>query len=360
MFDFAGRIRRASSCLAGQGIDHLLLSVGSDLPYLTGYQAMSTERLTMLVVPASGEPVLVVPELEAPRVEEGPFRLRAWSETEDPVAVVADLVGKVKQVAVGDQLWSVFLLALQEKLAGTRFLSATPLLRTLRMFKDPDELAALARAGAAADRVVERLASTRFTGQTERALARTVADLTVEEGHDQASFWIVASGPNGASPHHEPGGRVIEEGDLVVVDFGGKVDGYGSDCTRTFAVGTFTSEQNEVHAAVLAAQEAAVAAVRPGVAAEEIDRVARAVITEAGYGEHFIHRTGHGIGLDGHEHPYLVLGNAEPLQPGMCFSIEPGIYLPGRYGVRIEDIVTVTEQGVESLNKAEHSLMVVD
>jgi Xaa-Pro aminopeptidase len=250
-------------------------------------------------------------------------------------------------------------MGLQERLPTTRFVSATPITRPLRVRKDPAEIEDLRAAGAAADRVVARLREKPFSGRSEQEMARLVATMTVEEGHDQATFWIVASGPNGASPHHEAGYRVMEQGDLVVVDFGGKVRRYGSDCTRTFSIGSPSNEQVEVHAAVLVAQQAATAAVRPGVAAESIDNVARTVITEAGYGEYFIHRTGHGIGLDAHEHPYLVEGNSEPLDAGMCFSIEPGIYLPGKFGVRIEDIVTVTNDGVETLNQADRSLIVV-
>ena len=359
LFDYRARIAQAQAEMARSVVDVLLLSVGADLPYLTGYEATPMERLTMLVLPITGEATLLVPQLEAPRVEEGPYRIRVWQETEDPLRLVADLVGLVGTAAVNDQLWSVFLLGLQERLPTTRFVSATSITRPLRVRKDADEVDALRAAGGAADRVVARLREERFAGRSELEMARLVAAMTVEEGHDQATFWIVASGPNGASPHHDPGNRVMEQGDLVVVDFGGKVRRYGSDCTRTFSVGSPSNEQVEVHAAVLVAQEAATAAVRPGVAAESIDNVARTVITEAGYGEYFIHRTGHGIGLDGHEHPYLVEGNSEPLDPGMCFSIEPGIYLPGKFGVRIEDIVTVTNDGVEALNKADRSLIEV-
>jgi Xaa-Pro aminopeptidase len=300
-----------------------------------------------------------MPELEAPRVEDGPFRLRAWNEIHDPIEIVAGLAKGVNTAAIGDQTWSVFLLRLMEHLPTTTFISATSVTRPLRAIKDPTEVDALRRAAIGADRVVERLRNEKFSGRTERELSRHIAALTVEEGHDQATFWIVASGPNGASPHHEPTDRIMGPGDLVVVDFGGKVRRYGSDCTRTFSIGSPTNEQVEVHATVLAAQQAATAAVGPGVAAESIDNVARMVINEAGYGEYFIHRTGHGIGLDAHEHPYLVEGNSEPLDPGMCFSIEPGIYLPGKFGVRIEDIVTVTNDGVETLNQADRSLIVV-
>ena len=345
--------------MAARDIEVLLLSLGADLPYLTGYEATPMERLTMLVLPATGEATLVIPELEAPRVEAGPFRLEAWKETQDPVALIAGLIPVVKTAAVGDQTWSIFLLRLIEQFPITTFVSATPITRPLRIRKDADEVAALREAAAATDRVVARLADERFSGRTERQVSQRVSQMTIEEGHDLSSFWIVASGPNGASPHHEPGDRVMERGDLVVVDFGGKVRRYGSDCTRTFSIGPPTSEQAEVHEAVRQAQEAATASVKPGVTAESVDGVARRLITDSGYGDYFIHRTGHGIGLETHEHPYLVNGNSEVLEPGMCFSVEPGIYLPGRFGVRLEDIVTVTDDGVEPLNRANHALMIV-
>jgi Xaa-Pro aminopeptidase len=359
MFDYAERIVRVQAQMTHQGVDVLLLSLGADLPYLTGYEATPMERLTMLVLSVTGEATLVIPELEAPRVEDGPFRMEAWKETQDPVSLIAALIPGVRMAAIGDQTWSVFLLRLIEQFPTTNFVSATPITRPLRIRKDADEVAALREAAAATDRVVARLADERFSGRTERQLSQRVSQMTIEEGHDSSSFWIIASGPNGASPHHEPGDRVMQQGDLVVVDFGGKVRRYGSDCTRTFSIGPPTPEQAAVHEAVRQAQAAATASVRPGVAAEAVDEVARRLITGAGYGEFFIHRTGHGIGLETHEHPYLVNGNSEVLEPGMCFSVEPGIYLPDRFGVRLEDIVTVTEDGVEPLNLADHSLMVV-
>ncbi|HEX5671564.1 MAG TPA: Xaa-Pro peptidase family protein, partial [Acidimicrobiia bacterium] len=341
--DYPERIARAQAEMVASRVDVLLLSLGADLLYLTGYEATPTERLTMLVLPVIGEATLVIPELEAPRVAEGPFRLAAWKETQDPVAIIADLIPGVETAALGDQTWSVFLLRLMEQLSATRFVSATTITRPLRAIKEAAEIGALREAAHGVDRVVDRLRDAKFSGRTERDLARQVAAWTVEEGHDQAVFWIVASGANGASPHHEPTNRVIQQGDLVVVDFGGKVRRYGSDCTRTFSIGPPTSEQAEVHEAVRLAQAAAMASVRPGVTAESVDKAARSLITESGYGDYFIHRTGHGIGLETHEHPYLVNGNFELLEPGMCFSVEPGIYLPGRFGVRLEDIVTVTE-----------------
>ncbi len=358
-FDFASRIRSAQALMVEQQVEFMLLSIGADMPYFTGYLAMPLERLTMLVLGVESEPILVVPQLEAPRVEPGPFALRPWGETEDPLAIVAEMCRGAGAIAVGDQTWSVFLLGLQAQLPSAAFRSATPITRTLRAKKDSREVEFLRRAASGADRVSAHLAGLKFSGLTEQEISRLVTRMTLEEDHDQALFWIVASGPNSASPHHEPTERVIESGDLVVVDFGGKHRGYCSDTTRTFSVGEPNAQQIEVHGAVRAAQEAATAAVAAGVTAEEIDQVARRTITDAGYGEYFIHRTGHGIGLEGHEHPYLVEGNSEKLEPGMCFSIEPGIYLPDRFGVRIEDIVTVTDNGVESLNQADRALVTV-
>lgn len=357
-FDFAGRITRARRGAAEAGIDGLLLSVGPDLPYLTGYEAMPLERVTMLVVTAT-DAVLVLPELEAPRVPEGPFEVRPYREVEDPVALIGGLVAGSAALAIGDQTWATFLLQLQEAVTRTRFVSAGRVMADLRMRKDPDEIDLLRRAAHATDRVAARLAETKMSGMTEAQLSNQVGRWTVEEGHDIDTFRIVASGPNGASPHHEPTDRLIEHGDMVVIDFGGKLGGYCSDTTRTFSVGEPGDLQSEVHEIVRRAQSEATGAVRPGATAAEIDAAARSVITEAGYGDYFIHRTGHGIGLDVHEEPYVVETNTAPVEPGMTFSIEPGIYLPGRFGVRIEDIVVVTETGVESLNRSQRSLATV-
>lgn len=337
----------------------LLLSVGPDLPYLTGYEAMALERLTMLVL-TSERAVLVVPELEAPRVEPGPFEVRPWGETEDPISIVAALARKAGRLGLGDHTRAVFLLRLQETLEEAEFLSATPIMSPLRIRKEDGEIDLLRQAAHATDRVAMRLAEATMSGRTERDVARLVAGWTLEEGHDVDTFKIVASGRNGASPHHEPTDRVIEDGDVVVIDFGGRLGGYCSDMTRTYVVGEPTPEQEEVHDVVQVAQRAAVDAVHPGAIPAEIDHAARRVIEEAGYGEFFVHRTGHGIGLEGHEQPYIIETNTDPLESGMAFSIEPGIYLPGRFGVRIEDIVVVTDDGVEPLNRADHSLHVVD
>lgn len=361
--DHARRIAATRARMSEMGVDALLLSVGADLPYLTGYEAPASERLTMaVIVREGGEPVLLVPELEAPRVavEPGVCDVVPWGEQERPVELVARRLAGAGTVAVGDHTWARFLLALQEALPSARFVAASAVTGPLRVLKDGAEIELLAAAGAAADRVAVRLAGERFSGRSERQLAGVVSAALVEEGHDLAAFAIVASGPNGASPHHEPADRVIEPGDVVVVDFGGRLGGYHSDTTRTFTVGRPAAEVAAAHDAVVAAQQAGVEAARPGVPAEDVDAAARDVLVAAGYGAWFVHRTGHGIGLEVHEEPYLVADNTEPLTPGMAFSVEPGIYLPGRFGIRIEDIVVLTADGARRLNDSPRDLVVVD
>lgn len=343
------------------GIDALCLSVGSDLPYLTGYRAMPLERLTMFVAVGAGRPVLVVPELEAPRVDTAPdtFDVHPWSEGEDPIAIVDRILGRARRVAIGDETWTRFSLALQNVGEGRAWVPAGDLMARLRVIKSIDEIAALRVAARSVDGVVDAMATVGWSGRTERDLSREFTDRTISAGHESVDFAIIASGPNGASPHHEPGGRTIRHGDVVVADFGGHQDGYSSDTTRMFVVGEPPDGFDPVFDVVRNAQESAVAAVRPGVAASSIDATARGIIEDAGYGDRFIHRTGHGIGLDVHEHPYVIEGNDQVLEPGMAFSIEPGIYLPGRWGIRIEDIVVVTDTGVEPLNRSDHAYRLV-
>ena len=356
--DVSVRLQRARALLVDRDADALLLSVGADLPYLTGYEAMPLERLTMLVL-TPGAATLVVPRLEAPRVvvADDAFDVVAWDETQDPVAIVADLAAGSQRAFIGDTTWSRFLLGLQDAMPDVAFGPASRLMRELRIRKDPAEIEALRQAAAAADRVMARLDSERFSGRSERDVSRRIGEMLVEEGHDEVAFAIVASGPNGASPHHDAGSRIIETGDAVVVDFGGRLDGYYSDTTRTFAVGGLDERIVQAHAVLEAAQRTGVEAARAGVAAEAVDRATRAVIEEAGWGEYFVHRTGHGIGLDGHEDPYLVEGNDEILEAGMAFSVEPGIYVEGSFGLRIEDIVVIGSDGEpQRLNVSNHGL----
>ncbi len=357
-FDYSARVGRLQEQMKDQSVDVVLLSTGSDLPYFTGYEAVPLERLTMLVVPADGDCALFVPELEAPRVEPGPFELIPWAETDDPIRLVVRAAGATRRAAVGDHTWSTFLIGLQAEMTDTTWSLASQLTGPLRMRKEDAEIEHLRRAATATDRVVARVPrEIRFEGRTEREIARDLSDMTIAEGHDSAWAPIVASGPHGASPHHEPSDRVVQGGDLVVCDFGGRVGGYHSDTTRTFVVGEPSPRQVEVHALVAAANEAARSIVAPGVVCQDIDRAARQVIEDGGFGEYFIHRTGHGIGLEVHEHPYVVEGNDLELEVGMTFSIEPGIYLPQEFGVRIEDIVACGPSGVDDLNRSERRLV---
>ena len=361
----ADRMAAVRERMRARGIDILLLSLGADLPWLTGYSAMPLERLTMLVLPAESPATLVVPDLEAPRVEPRPdlFTLRPWSETENPVTVVTGLVGRSRRhLAISDRTWATFLLALQVELPRSTWTTASRITSPLRAVKDDDEVAALRRAAAAADRVAADLVSGQIPliGRTEADVSRELGDRLVEEGHQSVNFAIVGSGPNSASPHHEAGTRVIGAGEAVVCDFGGTLDGYCSDITRTVFTGSPPDEFRDLYAVLMTAQAAAVDAARVGTPCEEVDGVARDLITDGGYGPQFIHRTGHGIGLEEHEDPYLVGGNADPLAAGHAFSVEPGIYVAGRWGARIEDIVVATEAGPEALNRADHALAVVE
>jgi Xaa-Pro aminopeptidase len=363
---FAPRLRRARTATAAAGLDALLITPGPDLRYLTGYVAKPLERLTCLVLPAAADPVLVVPFLERPAAEAAGvaalgLEIADWQETDDPIALVGKILGAgVRNYGVDDHMWAEKVLRLRAGIPGVEQELAGGVLRDLRIRKAEDEITALREAGAAIDRVHSRIAEWLRPGRTEREVGRDIADAIVAEGHVRADFVIVGSGPNGASPHHDVSDRVIEPGDVVVVDIGGTTEaGYCSDSTRTYAVGEPDPEFRRYYEVLLAAQIAACEAVRPGIAAQDVDRVARGVIEQAGYGEYFVHRTGHGIGLEGHEHPYIVEGNLEPLEPGMAFSIEPGIYLPSRHGARIEDIVVCTASGGERLNLTPRELVVL-
>lgn len=362
--DFAERLRRAALSARVAGLDGILVTPGPDLLYLTGYAPVAiTERITMLVVPVDAEPAMIVPRLERPDAEEAAgapiVRITDWADGSDPYEACATLLTAAGRYAVSDSAWAMHLLGLQGRLPSSSYVSMTKALPMLRAIKDDDEVARLAAAGAAADQAYEEIVKVRFAGRSETDFAADLADLLRRFGHSQVDFTVVGSGPNGANPHHEIGPRIIEDGDMVVLDFGGLKHGYGSDTTRTVHVGEPTIEEREVHDIVRRAQQEGFEAVRPGVECQEIDRASRAVIAEAGFGDYFIHRVGHGIGLTTHEPPYMVEGETQILHPGMCFSIEPGIYLPGRFGVRIEDIVTVVPEGGRRLNQTSHEMRIV-
>ena len=358
----AERLRRAAEGAEAAGLAAVLVTPSADLIYLLGYDPPPLERLTCLVIRPRRNPVLLVPALERPLAEtHGSSSLAeivSWREDEDPYALVASLVGEGGRIACSDRMWASHLLAIQRTLPEPDVASASTVIGPLRARKDEDELHLLKRAARAADESFHRIIEDRLEGLTEKQVAERLGDLLLRLGHDEVGFTIVGSGPNGASPHHDPGDRGVRAGDGIVLDFGGSLAGYRSDLSRTVAVAEVASELEEAHEVVREAQERAFRAVRPGLLASEVDRAAREVIEQAGYGERFIHRTGHGIGLEEHESPYLVAGNEDPLLPGMCFSIEPGIYLEGRFGVRIEDIVTVTESGAVRLNHAPRELRV--
>jgi Xaa-Pro aminopeptidase len=377
---YAERIATAARLTAAAGLDAILIGVGADLRYLTGYAAMPLERLTMLAVPARGSAVLVVPRLEVssarscPVVAGGHLEVVTTDETADAVAILVGLLGRqlgveagqVRRVAINDRLWATFLLRLQAARPGATFELASTITRQLRMAKDKDEVALLRLAAEAADRVIAQVSHGPLIGRTEAEVSREIRERLVTEGHELAEFAIVGSGPNSASPHHEASERRIQAGEPVVLDIGGTLDGYTSDTTRTIWVGGGDPatgpdpEFKRLYGVLRAAQAAASAAVRPGIACQELDATARSIITSAGYGPQFFHRLGHGIGLEAHEDPYLVEGNPEPLRPGYAFSVEPGIYFEGRYGARLEDIVVCGPSGPLVLNRSPRDLQVVD
>jgi Xaa-Pro aminopeptidase len=385
---YAERIAHAQSLLPSQDASALLIGVGADLQWLTGYAAHALERLTMLVIPANGRASLVVPRLERSAADSCTAAdaklvdLLTWEETEDPFALVGRLLsdsksrpeiqigalggawGRLGGLMVSDRLWATFLLRLQAQVPDAAFGLASTVLSDLRAIKDAEEVDLLRAAALAADKAIEDVSRGRLVGRTEADIAHDVKDALVRGGHDDASFWIVASGPNSASPHHEPGDRIVNAGEVLLLDIGGTIEGYCSDITRTFWVTGEsgegpTDEFRNLYGVLQRAQQAQLEAIRPGLRACDLDAVGRDEIAAAGCGENFIHRTGHGIGLDGHEDPYIVSSNERPLEARNAFSIEPGIYLEGKYGARIEDIAVCTSDGGDVLNRASRDLVVV-
>ena len=365
---FKDRLQRAQNLMSDNNIDGMLLSVGADLPYFTGYEAMPLERLTMLVIRADEQAVLVIPELEAPRVTAMPelFKIHPWKETEDPVSIVIDLLRGLETVAIGDTTWSRFTIDILNYLPKLQLTKASNITSKLRAVKREDELLRLQQASSAVDRIARRLQSGEIDllGKTEKQISDEIGRQIILEGHHKVNFAIVASGENAASPHHEPGERIVKESEVILCDFGGTMIGadgvgYCSDITRCVWIGEPSQEFLEMYQVLQEAQAKQVQFCQAGIPAEEIDRVGRKIIADGGFGEFFIHRTGHGIGVEAHEDPYIVEGNHEPLQIGNVFSIEPGIYIPNKWGARLEDIVAVTSQGPLSLNEAEHNLALI-
>lgn len=364
---YARRLTGAAEGAARAGLAGLVVTPGYDLRYLIGSRAETFERLTALVIPAHGNGAtasVVLPRLELAALRESAatdldLPLLDWVDGQNPYDLVAQALGAQGPVAVTDSMPALHLLPLADRLGAVPVL-AGEVLAAMRMVKDPAEIDALRVAGAAIDRVHAQVPGFLRPGRTEAEVAADITEAIVAEGHSEAAFVIVGSGPNGADPHHECSDRRLQRGDVVVVDIGGPVEpGYNSDCTRTYSLGEPSPEIAEQYGVLQQAQAAAVAAVRPGVTAEQVDAAARDVLAGAGLAEYFVHRTGHGIGLSVHEEPYIVAGNDLPLVAGMAFSVEPGVYLPGRWGARIEDIVIVTADGASPVNRRPHELIVV-
>lgn len=362
---YARRLETAAQATAAAGLAGLVITPGYDLRYLLGSRAQTFERLTALILPADGQPTIVVPRLELASLRESAvpelgLAVRDWVDGENPYQMVADALGGGQvATAVTDSMTALHLLPLADVLGVVPVL-ATDVLRRLRMVKDGAEIDALRKAGAAIDRVHARVPEFLVAGRTEADVAADIAQSIVEEGHSSPAFIIVGSGPNGADPHHECSDRELAAGDIVVVDIGGPYEpGYNSDSTRTYSIGEPSEDVARRYAVLQRAQQAAVAVVKPGVTAEQVDAAARDVLAAEGLAEAFVHRTGHGIGLSVHEEPYIVAGNDLPLEEGMAFSVEPGIYFPGSWGARIEDIVIVTADGALPVNNQPHELVVV-
>jgi Xaa-Pro aminopeptidase len=360
---YEARIDRVRSVMAARGIDALLLSVGHDLPYLAGYHAMPLERLTMFVLPRDGHASLIIPKLEAPRVVEMPsvFSLLPWGETEDPVALTHKCLGAAQKIAVGDQMWARFLVELLAVRPGATYVRAQQVMSALRATKDQAEIDALIAVGAAADRVAMQLQSgdIPLLGRTEAQVSADISARLIAEGHDKVNFAIVAAGENAASPHHHPGSRIIQRDEIVLCDFGGTMNGYCSDITRCVYLGEIPTDVADAYAVLKTAQATGVSSAVVGQTCESVDARTRAVIEQAGYGDYFVHRTGHGIGMEEHEDPYMVSGNTEIIAAGHAFSVEPGIYIPGKWGMRLEDIVVATDAGPLPMNKVNHDLVAI-
>jgi Xaa-Pro aminopeptidase len=362
---YADRLLRASAEAAARGIAALLVTPSADYEYLLGYRPPAMERLTCLILPAEGVPALVVPRLEEPlarhaigALAEG-IELVPWEETDDPFRLVKARLRGALRVGLQDQMWSRFVLQLRALLDPAELVDASPAIGAVRRIKQPEEVDRLRAAASAADEAMLAITAERLSGRSEKEVSARIFELLLAAGHDTAAFAIVGSGPNSASPHHDAGERVIESGDAVVLDIGGVRDGYCSDTTRTAFVGEAPPDFAAMYEVLRMAQAAACASVAPGVPAHDVDRAARRIIDEAGYGDAYMHRTGHGIGMETHEEPYIVESNDEPLVAGNAFSIEPGIYIADQWGARIEDIVVCTDAGGERLNTTSTELLIV-
>ncbi len=340
--------------LKNSGLDAYLCASPISMGYLHGFFEGGGERFMSMGVRSDGSVRLICPGLSESQARRAGFEdVRTWRDGENPYAHFRQLSEdwglRSGLVAVDDDMGAGMLLGMQNTIPAARFMAGHELLSRLMRVKDEDEIANLLEAGRIADEAYVAALPQLKPGITELDLAEVLLSEMRKRG-GRPDFCIVAAGKNGAEPHHITDDTVIQSGDVVVMDFGCSVNHYPSDITRTAAVGSATEEEKKVYRLVYDAHMAARAAIKPGVPCQEIDRAGRRVIDAAGYGEYFMHRLGHGLGMRGHEEPNMVEGNTVPLEPGFCFSIEPGIYLPGRFGVRIENIATATAEGHRSMN----------
>jgi Xaa-Pro aminopeptidase len=347
-------------------LDVLFLGPGPNMYYLSGFLEEPSERLLALIVPQSSDPLFVVPELYEEQVRSFSWieNVSAWKDDQDPNAVLSatmrQVVMKRSRIAVDSRMWSRFLLMLLTVMPDARYLDAASVMNLLRIRKTPDEIALMAKAAEIADTAFTETVKECKEGMTEHQVAAKIVNQMRRLGADSVGFEpITGSGPNAALPHYRSGDRKLKRGDLVVLDYGCLYHGYNSDITRTIAVGDCSDERRKVYSVVSSAQEKAYRAAVEGAEAQSVDKAARDVIEAAGYGQFFVHRTGHGIGLEIHEEPYIVAGNSTRLEEGMTFSLEPGIYLPRKYGVRIEDIVVIQSEKAQRLNKCTRELVTI-
>jgi Xaa-Pro dipeptidase len=367
---FTNRQERLHEFMQDAGLDSMAFNAGPTLTYLTGLHFHLSERPVVAFFQPGEEPAIVLPELEAGKLKSLSFPVRSYAYGENPSkwgeifkqAVNAHQLDG-KKIGLEYRRFRVMELRLVEDAAKRmKLLSGEAVVARVRMQKDTSEISAMRKAVEIAQRALEKTIPSIQIGITERELASELTLQILRAGSDAEIPFspIVASGPNSANPHAVPGGRTLEPGDLLIIDWGASYGGYISDITRTFSIGNIDPELEKIFNIVLEANEAGRSASQPGIKAGEIDQAARAVIESAGYGEYFTHRTGHGIGMEGHEEPYIYSGNELELQPGMTFTVEPGIYLPGRGGVRIEDDVLITEDSAESLTSLPREMITID
>lgn len=360
------RTEKLAEVLKRKEIDGFIFGISTNMYYFTDFFDSQAERFLALLVPSKGDPVFLVPELYYDQICKTTWikNVISWADGEDPFEKMTSIIKEKKlsnsKIAVDDTLRSDFLLALQEKLSQVKFISGGNFISSLRRIKSNDEKDLMMYSGSIADKVMGKVTSTIQAGVSELKIANLIVDTFKELGSECLNpVPIVASGLYGAQPHYRATDKIIAEGESVVIDCSADWKHYKSDMTRTVFLGKPDKEYLKIYDIVKKAQETGVQSVKPGRTCEEIDQIVRKVIEDEGYGKYFIHRTGHGIGLDVHEEPYIVEGNKLVLEPGMSFSIEPGIYLPGKYGVRIEDCVIVTEKGAECFTNFTHNLITI-